>query len=134
PKLALDPRKMGQAPSKHNEEYEGERERQIRMKHPQRIAYRRLFVSRCGFVARICQISLDVQSKLDFIVPVKHHLKGRRHIPWQRHLLTNWRDYDAAIRNRGSLTVWFRDILRSREDVRREYQVKIAVNALNRML
>ena len=77
------------------------------MKHPQRIAYRRLFVSRCGFVARICQISPDVQSKLDFIVPFKHHLKGRRHIPRQRHWLTNWRDYDAAIRNRGSLTVWF---------------------------
>jgi hypothetical protein len=67
-------------------------------------------------------------------VPFKHHLNGRRHIPRQRHWLTNWRDYDAAIRNRGSLTVWFPDILRSREDVRREYQVKIAVNALNRML
>ena len=83
----------------------GERERQIRVKHPQRIAYRRLFVSRCGFVARICQISPDVQSKLDFIVPFKHHLKGRRHIPRQRHWLTNWQDYDAAIRNRGSLAV-----------------------------
>jgi len=104
------------------------------VKHPQRIAYRRLFVSRCGFVARISQISPDVQSKLDIIVPFKHHLKGRRHIPRQRHWLTNWRDYDTALRNRGSLTVWFRDILRSREDVRREYQVKIAVKALNRML
>jgi Transposase DDE domain len=40
-------------------------------------------------------------------VPFKHHLKGRRHIPQQRHQVTNWRDYDAALRNRGSLTVWF---------------------------
>jgi hypothetical protein len=40
-------------------------------------------------------------------VPFKHHLKGRRHIPQQRHRVTNWRDYDAALRNRGSLTVWF---------------------------
>jgi hypothetical protein len=39
-------------------------------------------------------------------VPFKHHLKGRRHIPRQRHRVTNWRDYDAALRNRGSLTVW----------------------------
>jgi hypothetical protein len=105
------------------------------VKHPQRIAYRRLFVSRCGFVARICQISPDVQSKLDFNRAFQtHHLNGRRHIPRQSHWLTNWRDYDVALRNRGSLTVWFRDILRSREDVRREYQAKIAVNALNRML
>jgi len=40
-------------------------------------------------------------------VPFKHHLKGRRHITRQRHRVTNWRDYDAALRNRGSLTVWF---------------------------
>ncbi len=40
-------------------------------------------------------------------MPFKHHLKGRRHIPRQRHRVTHWRDYDAALRNRGSLTVWF---------------------------
>ena len=40
-------------------------------------------------------------------MPFKHHLSGRRHIPRQRHRVTNWRDYDAALRNRGSLTVWF---------------------------
>jgi hypothetical protein len=40
-------------------------------------------------------------------VPFKHHSKGRRHIPRQRHRVTNWRDYDTALRNRGSLTVWF---------------------------
>jgi hypothetical protein len=40
-------------------------------------------------------------------MPFKHHSKGRRHIPRQRHRVTNWRDYDASLRNRGSLTVWF---------------------------
>lgn len=40
-------------------------------------------------------------------MPFKFHAKGRRHIPRQRHRVTNWRDYDAALRNRGSLTIWF---------------------------
>jgi hypothetical protein len=40
-------------------------------------------------------------------VPFKFHSKGRSHIPRQRHRVTNWRDYDAALRNRGSLTIWF---------------------------
>ena len=40
-------------------------------------------------------------------MPFKHHSKGRRHIPRQRHRVTNWRDYDASLRNRGSLIVWF---------------------------
>jgi IS5 family transposase len=40
-------------------------------------------------------------------VPFKFHSKGRRHIPRQRHRVTNWRDYDTALRNRGSLTIWF---------------------------
>ena len=39
----------------------------------------------------------------------KHHSKGRHHIPRQSHRVTNWRDYDAALRNRGSLTIWFTD-------------------------
>ena len=30
-------------------------------------------------------------------------------IPRQRHRVTNWADYDAALRQRGSLTVWFTD-------------------------
>jgi hypothetical protein len=35
---------------------------------------------------------------------------GRRHhIPKQRHQVTNWAEYDAALRQRGSLTVWFTD-------------------------
>src|SRR3979409_1984015 len=33
----------------------------------------------------------------------------RHHIPQQRHRVTNWAEYDAALRQRGSLTVWFTD-------------------------
>ncbi len=40
-------------------------------------------------------------------MPFKAHSKGRRHIPRQRHRVTNWREYDASLRNRRSLTVWF---------------------------
>jgi hypothetical protein len=40
-------------------------------------------------------------------MPFKLHSKGRRHIPRQRHRVTNWREYDASLRNRGSLTIWF---------------------------
>ncbi len=40
-------------------------------------------------------------------MPFKFHSKGRRHIPRQRHRVTNWREYDASLRNRRSLTVWF---------------------------
>jgi hypothetical protein len=40
-------------------------------------------------------------------MPFKFHSKGRRHIPRQRHRVTNWREYDASLRNRGSLTIWF---------------------------
>jgi hypothetical protein len=46
-------------------------------------------------------------SCLEPIMPFKLHSKGRRHIPRQRHRVTNWREYDAALRNRGSLTIWF---------------------------
>ena len=40
-------------------------------------------------------------------MPFKLNSKGRHHIPRQRHRVTNWRDYDTALRNRGSLTIWF---------------------------
>jgi len=40
-------------------------------------------------------------------MPFKLHSRGRRHIPRQRHRVTNWREYDASLRNRGSLTIWF---------------------------
>src|SRR4051794_4229569 len=40
-------------------------------------------------------------------VPFKGHAACRHHIPKQRHRVTNWAEYDAALRARGSLTVWF---------------------------
>jgi hypothetical protein len=41
------------------------------------------------------------------VVRFKFHSKGRHHIPRQKYRVFNWRDYDAALRNRGSLTIWF---------------------------
>ena len=40
-------------------------------------------------------------------MPFKFHRNGRHHIPRQKFRVTNWRDYEAALRNRGSLTIWF---------------------------
>jgi hypothetical protein len=40
-------------------------------------------------------------------VPFKANAARRHHIPKQRHRVTNWAAYDAALRQRGSLTVWF---------------------------
>jgi hypothetical protein len=40
-------------------------------------------------------------------VPFKAKAARRHHIPKQRHRVTNWTEYDAALRQRGSLTVWF---------------------------
>src|ERR1700682_697011 len=42
-------------------------------------------------------------------VPFKHHAERRHHIPKPRYRVTNWPEYDAALRRRGSLTVWFTD-------------------------
>src|SRR3954447_5239359 len=42
-------------------------------------------------------------------VPFKAKAACRRHIPKQQHRVTNWAAYDAALRQRGSLTVWFTD-------------------------
>src|SRR4051794_22473495 len=42
-------------------------------------------------------------------VPFKANAARRHRIPRQRHRVTNWADYDAALRQRGSLTVWFTD-------------------------
>ena len=41
------------------------------------------------------------------IVPFKLNQAGRHHIPRQRRTVTNWPAYDASLRQRGSLTVWF---------------------------
>jgi len=40
-------------------------------------------------------------------VPFKANAERRRHIPKQRHRAANSAAYDAALRQRGSLTVWF---------------------------
>src|SRR4051812_49760573 len=41
------------------------------------------------------------------LLPFKANAARRHHIPKQRHRVTNWAAYDAALRARGSLTVWF---------------------------
>src|SRR6266446_346799 len=40
-------------------------------------------------------------------MPFKANQDRRHHIPKQRHRVTNWAAYDIALRQRGSLTVWF---------------------------
>ena len=40
-------------------------------------------------------------------MPFKANAARRHHIPKPRHKVTNWAAYDAALRQRGSLTVWF---------------------------
>src|SRR3954465_9542502 len=40
-------------------------------------------------------------------MPFKANADRRHHIPAQQHRVTNWAEYDAGLRARGSLTVWF---------------------------
>ena len=42
-------------------------------------------------------------------MPFKANAARRHHIPKQRFRVRNWAAYDAALRQRGSLTVWFSD-------------------------
>ncbi len=42
-------------------------------------------------------------------LPFKLNQRRRHHIPGQRHRVTNWPAYEAGLRQRGSLTVWFTD-------------------------
>jgi hypothetical protein len=42
-------------------------------------------------------------------MPFKANAARRHHIPKQKRKLTNWAAYDASLRQRGSLTVWFID-------------------------
>ena len=39
-------------------------------------------------------------------MPNKHNANGRHHIPKMKFKVRNWREYDAALRSRGSLTMW----------------------------
>jgi hypothetical protein len=41
------------------------------------------------------------------VMPFKFHRNGRHHIPRRKFRVKNWRDDEAALRNRGSLTIWF---------------------------
>ena len=41
------------------------------------------------------------------IMPHKANAGRRHHIPRPKRRVTNWAEYDAALRRRGSLTVWF---------------------------
>jgi len=40
-------------------------------------------------------------------VPFKANADRHHHIPEQKFEVTNWHDYDASLRQRGSLTIWF---------------------------
>jgi hypothetical protein len=40
-------------------------------------------------------------------MPFKLNQDRRHHIPRQRHRVTNWPAYDASLRQRGSLSMWF---------------------------
>lgn len=42
-------------------------------------------------------------------MPYKANAGRRHHIPRPKRRVTNWAEYDAALRRRGSLTVWFTD-------------------------
>ena len=42
-------------------------------------------------------------------LPFKLNQDRRYHILKQKRRITNWREYDASLRRRGSLTVWFTD-------------------------
>ena len=44
-----------------------------------------------------------------YAMPFKVNADRRHHIPKQQHRITNWSEYDAALRQRGSLTIWFTD-------------------------
>src|ERR1700745_2979149 len=41
------------------------------------------------------------------VVPFKANAKWRHHIPKQKRRLANWPAYEAGLRQRGDLTVWF---------------------------
>jgi hypothetical protein len=42
-------------------------------------------------------------------MPFKHHAARRHHIPQARYKVRNWREYEAGLRRRGSLTLWITD-------------------------
>src|SRR4051794_7589698 len=61
-------------------------------------------LGRAGWVG---QGAAPTHDPRELLVPFKAHAAGRHHIPKQRYRVTNWAEYDASLRQRGSLTVWF---------------------------
>src|SRR5215211_2996344 len=43
------------------------------------------------------------------VMPHKYNAGRRHHIPRPKRRVTNWSEYNEALRQRGSLTVWFTD-------------------------
>jgi hypothetical protein len=41
--------------------------------------------------------------------PFKYHAEHRHRIPKPQYRVTNWAEYDASLKRRGNLTVWFTD-------------------------
>ena len=46
-------------------------------------------------------------------MPFKHNAKHRHHIGKQKFRVTNWAEYEAGLRQRGSITFWFSDDARA---------------------
>ena len=42
-------------------------------------------------------------------MPYKHNEDRRHHIPKMAFKVQNWREYEAGLRRRGSLTLWIED-------------------------
>jgi hypothetical protein len=50
--------------------------------------------------------SLEVTSPPLSAMPNKHNADRRHHIPKMKCTVTNWAEYEAGLRRRGSLTMW----------------------------
>jgi hypothetical protein len=61
----------------------------------------------CGLVGGDTHVQAHSPRWNRSVVPFKHHAEHRHHIPKPRYRVTNWAGYDAALKRRGSLTVWF---------------------------
>jgi hypothetical protein len=57
----------------------------------------------------VTQIAKPLPSLDSSSLPFKYHADHRHHIPKPRYRVTNWAEYDASLRKRGSLTMWVTD-------------------------
>jgi hypothetical protein len=79
-------------------------------------------------------------------VPYKVNAEKRQSAPRAKRRVTNWREYDRSLRQRGSLTVWFTEAqmgryktvigeaLRFFDGQAQATEIAIAVDVLNRMI